>query len=523
MKYSVISSLALIGCLQSVIVQGVEYSPDHGWLPNDVWAWGWSGNQIYTTPEAAAAATVKHCKEKPYVPHTRVDCELIDGSVTVTQDCRPGHCNSRSFYQSAYIDMRATVPMKVRWLYSDWQDSYTSVIRIRLPDGVVAVGPRPEVTTVVSKELGKPQNCVGNPISIATGNKFQQETLLAGLLPLRLNYNSLDQTWRHNYSYRLSVSAGTASLIRPDGKGISFTRSDTGWRADDDDVFYQLAELVDQADSAVWQVTNQTGNIEHYDNEGQLLSITNLRGQTVNLAYAQNQILIRDEFENTLQLNVNADGLLTSASLNGIVQAQLNTDTDGRLLSRTDAAGQTTTYHYENTNFPKHLTGITGADGVRFATWAYDDQGRGVLSEHAGQERATLAFNDDDSTTVTNSLGKQTTYRFETIQRLKRPVAIEGHATENCIAANKAYTYHANGLVETQTDWSGNVTRFEYNDRGLMTRRVEAEGTPQQRETLTAWHAELPLRVEQIIAGEKTTYSYDAQNRLSATETLVAE
>ena len=160
---------------------------------------------------------------------------------------------------------------------------------------------------------------------------------------------------------------------------------------------------------------------------------------------------------------------------------------------------------------------------MRFATWAYDDQGRGILSEHAGQERATLVFNDDDSTTVTNSLGKQTTYRFELIQGLKRPVAIEGHATESCVAANKAYTYHANGLVETQTDWSGNVTRFEYNDRGLIIRRVEAEGTPQQRETLTTWHTELPLRVEQIVAGEKTTYRYDGQNRLSGTETLAAE
>ena len=88
---------------------------------------------------------------------------------------------------------------------------------------------------------------------------------------------------------------------------------------------------------------------------------------------------------------------------------------------------------------------------------------------------------------------------------------------------NKAYTYHANGLVETQTDWSGNITRFEYNDRGLMTRRVEAEGTPKQRETLTTWHADLPLRVEQVLAGEKTTYSYDENNRVSVIDIKAEE
>ena len=277
---------------------------------------------------------------------------------------------------------------------------------------------------------------VGNPISIATGNKFQQIDLISGMLNLKLNYNSLDQVWRHSFNFQLNVTSDRASLIRPDGQGFIFSREGSVWTTDAD-VFFNLS-VYENGSGSAWKVETFSGVTELYDSSGRLISITNLQGQTVNLVYGQNQIQIRDEFENTLQLNVNADGQLTSASLNGIVQAQLNTDTDGRLLSRTDAAGQTTTYHYEDSNFPKHLTGITGADGVRFATWAYDDQGRGVLSEHAGQEQATLVFNDDGSTTVTNSLGKQTTYHFELIQGLKRPVAIEGHATENCVAAKQS-------------------------------------------------------------------------------------
>ena len=154
------------------------------------------------------------------------------------------------------------------------------------------------------KELGNPQSCIGNPISISTGNKYQQETLLAGALPLQLSYNSLDQRWRHNYSYRLNVNSDDATLIRPDGKGFTFSQSDSVWAAGDADVFYTLTALDNGAGSA-WQVTTPDGSTELYDNEGQLLSITNLQGQTVNLVYAQNQIQIRDEFENILQLNVN--------------------------------------------------------------------------------------------------------------------------------------------------------------------------------------------------------------------------
>ena len=309
------------------------------------------------------------------------------------------------------------------------------------------------------------------------------------------------------------MSDDVAKLVRPDGKGFTFTRSGSDWIIDDADVFYRLVALDIQND-VVWKVITPAGDTELYDTQGRLLSITDLHGMVLSFVHTRGQTLVKDSFANVLTLNFGIGGVLQTVKLNDSLLASLSFDTDGRLLKRTDAANQTTTYHYEDTNFPKHLTGITGPDGVRFATWAYDDQGRGILREHAGQERATLVFNDDDSTTVTNSLGKQTTYHFELIQGLKRPVAIEGHATENCVAANKAYTYNANGLVETQTDWRGNVTRLEYNGRGLVTKQVEAEGKAEQREVLTKWHTELPLLLQQTKARLTSVYSYDEHNRI---------
>ncbi|PAU58928.1 hypothetical protein BZL42_12040, partial [Pseudomonas indica] len=74
-------------------------------------------------------------------------------------------------------------------------------------------------------------------------------------------------------------------------------------------------------------------------------------------------------------------------------------------------------YHYEDPRNPKLLTGITDERGIRYATWTYDDQDRAISSEHAnGAEKVTLSYNADGSTTVTNELGKQTVYRFQTIQ-----------------------------------------------------------------------------------------------------------
>ena len=36
--------------------------------------------------------------------------------------------------------------------------------------------------------------------------------------------------------------------------------------------------------------------------------------------------------------------------------------------------GTSREYHYENSIYPNHLTGLTDRNGVRFASWSYDDE-----------------------------------------------------------------------------------------------------------------------------------------------------
>lgn len=136
------------------------------------------------------------------------------------------------------------------------------------------------------------------------------------------------------------------------------------------------------------------------------------------------------------------------------------------------------------------------------------------MSEHAGQEHVELVFNTDGSTTVTNELGKQTTYHFSEIEGLKRPTLIEGHATANCVGSNKAYTYYPSGLLETKTDWKGNITRYEYNDRGLITLIAEAGGSPQERITTQVWDSTKPLLLERVQGSQRNQYNYDMNNQL---------
>ncbi|MWK60060.1 RHS repeat protein [Pseudomonas otitidis] len=173
-------------------------------------------------------------------------------------------------------------------------------------------------------------------------------------------------------------------------------------------------------------------------------------------------------------------------------------------------------YHYEDSRNPNLLTGITDERGIRYATWTYDDQGRAISSEHAGgAEKVTVAYNADGSSTVTNALGKRTTYRFQTIQGIRRITAIEGEPSANCPNSNATFTYDDRGLVKTRTDNKGNVTTFDYNERGLEVSRTEAYGTPQARTVITEWHPTLFLPVTITEPDRTTRYSYDVQGRLT--------
>ena len=366
------------------------------------------------------------------------------------------------------------------------------------------------------REDGEPECSAGNPINISSGNKYQSELVFSGNVSLSFNYNSSTGMWRHSQAYSLDITDTEILLIRPDGKGLTFTQQGSQWKSDGD-VFYALNEYDDGAGSA-WKVVTPSGNTELYDAEGHIIKRITLQGEHTAYSYTGGLVTVAGSQGESLVLEENSDGNLQCATLNGEVTATFEYDDQQRLIARVSPDGNRTQYHYENTDFPKHLTGITGPDGQRFATWAYDSEGRGILSEHAGQERAELVFNADGSTTVTNALGKQTTYHFTEIEGLKRVTRVEGHATEHCVGANKAYSYYDSGLLKTKTDWGGNTTRYEYNPRGLITRIVEADGTTQARTVEQSWHPSLPLLEQRTDGTQSTRFNYDTQHRLLQTE-----
>lgn len=171
-------------------------------------------------------------------------------------------------------------------------------------------------------------------------------------------------------------------------------------------------------------------------------------------------------------------------------------------------------YRYESPVSSKLLTAVVDVNGRVLAQWTYDSSERALSSEHAnGAEKVSLIYNADGSTTVTNEYGKKTIYRFQVIQRINRITSIEGEPTPNCPYSNSTFFYDAQGLLKTKTDAKGNLTTYDYNNRGLETSRTEASGTPQARSIVTEWHPTLFLKTKVTEPDRITTYQYDAQGR----------
>lgn len=197
-------------------------------------------------------------------------------------------------------------------------------------------------------------------------------------------------------------------------------------------------------------------------------------------------------------------------------QYTYNYDNNGNLTSVSyPNGGGTRTYHYEDSSFPNGLTGITDENGGRFATWSYDSVGRAINSEHNdGAENITIDYtyldnSTDPRSTVTNALGKQTTYHFITLNGVRKVTQVEGHASSNCVAANKAYTYFTDGTVQSKTDWEGNTTVYTRDVKGRELDRTEASGTPEQREIRTEWHTTFNLPAKITEPEKETVFSYD--------------
>ncbi|GAB3356221.1 RHS repeat-associated core domain-containing protein [Lysobacter tyrosinilyticus] len=409
-------------------------------------------------------------------------------------------------------------------------------------------------TCCVGKPKGNPLvgTHAGNPINVATGNKYQREVDLeaSGLLGFVRHYNSygafqqygLGAAWTHTYSKRIEYSATqyngrVAKLHRPTGGYLLFLKQQDGSWKPETDVFDALVTDKDANGTEIgWTYTNRsTGDVETYDTLGRLLTISNRSGDSVSF-----------EYNGGVLTGTAQDLLLTRVTDRSGRSLSLHYDASSRLDQITDAAGQVYAYSYDSqgmlsgvvypggatkgylyneaaytagTNLPLALTGIVDESGQRFATYKYDTSGRAVSTEHAGGvEKNTVAYSGSTAT-VTDPLGNPQYRDFGSYAGVKKLTYLLNQCS-TCPTSASTYSFDANLHLDNVKDFNGTIADHDRNVDDLETQLIEAKGKPTQRKTQTDWDSSLRLPLERriydaanVLVG-KQTYTYNTRGQI---------
>ncbi len=354
------------------------------------------------------------------------------------------------------------------------------------------------VPGVVAVIRGRPIECpatgkstrVGNPCDAATGDKHETEVDYdaAGLKFVR-HYHSaalqggsgLGAAWTHNFASSVAsgylrsdgyidsfqafsdpLSGGTISVARGSGQKMTLIGSESSVRSGDGSMdVYQGGYLLRRVDRAGLSTTVQYGQVpDPVTGRARISTITGPFGHRLEFNYT--------------------DDLLTSVTIPG--GETINYAYEGqKLASVRYPDGRTKTYHYEDSRFPWYLTGITGEDGTRFATYEYDSVGRVLSSEHAGGAGRVSLDYQLTATQVTDALGAVSTYSFSEGSNNSLSRRLTGFS-KNGLAESFTLSSDAQRRVTESTDARNNLTKYVY-DNFHLTSRVEAFGTPRQRTT----------------------------------------
>jgi len=389
----------------------------------------------------------------------------------------------------------------------------------------------------------------GNPVSVGNGIKWQWERDYdgAGAYPMTFvrTYNSaqtngsvVGNKWTHTYQSSIHVApaplgsdatpqnAVDAVLVtHGDGTYSQYVRRGSAY-APDSNIPEPLIRLADGGgNTAGWEVTRLSDEIEHYDAAGHLQWVQNRAGLRHTLGYnAAGQVTsVSDDFGRSLQLAYDpTTGLLATLTDPDNKMTTYGYDTNRNATSVQYPDTKTRGYLYEDAFLKSYLTGIVDERGVRYATFAYDYRGRAILSTHSdGAGKIALSYGDN-TTTVTDAIGTVRTYSYTLINQRQYLIKVDQPCSAGCSAGGvSSQSFDGNGFVATQTDFNHHSIVLSHNGRGLITSRTEASGTPQARTTTAQWHAtyHLPSQIVSPLPGGATrtdNFAYDAQGNLQA-------
>ncbi len=410
--------------------------------------------------------------------------------------------------------------------------------------------------------------CVGNPVEVSAGEKFDVETLISQTdLPLSMTYSSraiafyggtpqdgaFGANRTHDYEKRVqSTASGQVWVYRTARDVRYFVLSGGNWIARDPDIKDRLVEKTSSGARVGWTYVDAANEAsEEYDASGRLLAIKLRDGRSTDLTYDSQGRLVRvtNQFGRALVFDyAGSDTRIAGVTDTKQHRIQLTYDSSGRLSMISFPGGGQKAYLYNEpaytsgANLPNALTGIVDELGFRYATYSYDVSGRVAATAHNADpatrvDEFRFAWPNSsyyERTVVTDPLGTTRTYEFRKNGGAQRPTALSQPCpSQGSGSSFKSRAYDANGNIASWTNFNDKKACYWYDlTRNLETGRVEGlwsyEGCtlsppnrPDIRKVTTTWHPSfrLPLIITEPAAGgsgtKTTTLAYDANGNMT--------
>jgi len=363
-------------------------------------------------------------------------------------------------------------------------------------------------------------SCVGNPVSVVSGNMFFDQTdgkvLGLGGLTFARSYNSANRAisstlfgggWFSSYEKRLEVqSSSLLKLRRGNGVAAYFSDPEGDLRFDASLPLSRESWIVKQPDGTYVRFFRK-GGTEAYDAAGRLKTMLDASGNVTTLAYDASSRLqtITAPSGRALTLAYVNNRPSTLSGPAGLI-ATYSYDGSGRLqgVLYNDVAASGYTFTYD----PSTGAVATVADlsGRFIEKHAYDGTGKASTSEIAdGRELYTFTY-QPTQTVVTDALGNTTTYEYATFGGRRRVTRIVGPC-DGCQGGTETGRWTYDGWSATATNPIGKVTTYEYKPGTGELLSVTQTGQGLTRLTSYTYDAQGRLLTVSAADGGLTTYT----------------
>lgn len=412
---------------------------------------------------------------------------IVIGNNTAESPCRSANYGSTNFNRQRR--MQCPNP------YMEWKDEHQACVNEEL---IAKITTKTEECEDSSGSSG----LVGNPCNIKTGEKYETESDVdLGWISFDRYYHSgisntsggFGHGWTHSHDIRLAISASSVGLIDGSGFHVRFHQEGSGYRAADN----SGDRLV--ADAGNWMLYRPT-SVMLFSPQGRLLERRHEDGSALTYTYDAYGRLEAISHSTGRALRLHYGGTSGTASITavtsaGITLASYTYAAAGQVETVTYPGSGTRIYHYEDSRFPYHLTGITAEDNIRFSTFAYDAKGRVVSSQHeGGADGVTLVYNVQGGAIVTDALGHQTSYGLTAAPTSGTPRKV-GDIVDS--RGTISQTYYDESVdfrrrLDTVTDRNGTQTKHVYADATDTT-----TGLPISIHTVTEAYGSAQARVKE--------------------------